>query len=141
MNMKKDALNCWQCGECCRDLIKGVEVTNQEWEALKEDINKLHLNPITIQKARRSLRLPTKGRHDSKRCIFLENRIVCQVYDKKPEECKRFPVWVIEGQKAVTFVVSSICPRAQYVAAYLENDLPSWAKKLVSYKNYRVVVI
>lgn len=141
MKSREHASNCWQCGECCRDLVKGVKVTQQEWEALEEDINKLRLDPITLQEAKRSLCLPTKGKYDSRRCVFLSGKNLCQVYDKRPEECQRFPLWIIEGQKMVTFVVSYVCPRAEPLAMHLKGDLPDWARNLLNDRPYRVVLI
>jgi Fe-S-cluster containining protein len=122
-------------------LIKGgVKVTQQEWEALEEDINKLRLDSITVRKAKRSLRLPTKGKYASKTCVLLRGKNVCQVYDKRPEDCRRFPILVIEGQRKVTFVVSSFCPRAEHLAVHLKRDLPDWAKKLTKDRRYEVVL-
>ena len=135
------ASSCCRCGECCRSLLKGVKVTQQEWEAIEEHINKLGLDPVTIQESKASLRLPTKGEDDLRRCIFLKGKNVCEVYDRRPEECKRFPIWTIEGRVMTTFVVSYICPRAEALAMCLEEDLPDWARESLSGKPYRVVLI
>ena len=139
--MKRNALNCWRCGACCKDLVTGVKVTQQEWEALEKDLNELQLAAITIWEAKQSLRLPTKSVSHSKRCAFLREKNVCQVYDRRPEECTRFPIWVIEGRKMITFVISYVCPRAEFLAAYLKEKLPDWAQNLVNDRPYRVVLI
>ena len=135
------ASSCWRCGECCRSLVKGVKVTQQEWEAIEEHIDKLGLNPVTIRESKASLRLPTKGEDDLRRCVFLKGKNVCEVYERRPEECKRFPIWTIEGRVITTFVVSYICPRAEVLAMRLKEDLPDWAKELLNGKSYRVVLI
>jgi Fe-S-cluster containining protein len=116
-------------------------VTQQEWEALEEDIAKLGLDPVTIREAKAALRLPTKGEDDSRRCVFLSSKNVCEVYARRPEECKRFPIWVIEGRVMITFVVSYVCPRAQALAVHLRELLPDWAKELLNGRPYRVVLI
>jgi len=133
--------SCWRCGECCRTLVTGVKITQQEWEAIEEDINKLGLDPVTIQEAKASLRLPTKGEDESRRCIFLKGKNVCEVYDRRPEECKKFPIWTIEGRVMTTFVVSYVCPRAEALAMRLKEDLPDWARESLNGKSYRVVLI
>lgn len=133
--------SCWRCGECCRGLVKGVKVTQREWEALEEHIDKLGLDAVTIREAKASLRLPTKGEDDSKRCVFLKGKNVCEVYERRPEECKRFPIWTIEGRVMVTFVVSYICPRAEALAVHLKEDVPDWARELLNGRAYRVVLI
>lgn len=137
----EDVSNCWRCGECCLTLISGVRVTPQEWQALEKDIAELGLAPATICEAKRSLRLPATGKCGVKRCVFLGPGNLCQVYAKRPEECRHFPVWVIDGQKAVTFVVSHICPRAERLAARLKANLPDWAGRLVEDKRYRIVAV
>ena len=131
--------SCWRCGECCRSLVTGVKITQQEWEAIEEDINKLGLDPVTIQESK--ARLPTKGEDDLRRCVFLKGKNVCEIYDKRPEECRRFPIWTIEGGVMITFVVSYICPRAQALAMHLKEELPDWAKELLNGRPYRVVLI
>lgn len=142
-HLKKDvpASNCQQCGECCRGLLNGVKVTQQEWEALEEHMDRLRLNPIIMREANVSLRLPAKIEHDLNRCIFLKGTNMCKVYEKRPEECKRFPIWNIEGRVMITFVVSSICPRAEALALHMKMYLPDWAKELLKGRSYRVVLI
>jgi len=135
------ASSCWRCGECCRSLLKGVKVTQQEWEAIEEHINKLGLDPVTIQESKTSLRLPTKGEDDLRRCVFLKGKNVCEIYDRRPAECKRFPIWTIEGRVMMTFVVSYVCPRAEAWAMCLKEELPDWARELLNGKCYRVVLI
>lgn len=135
------ASSCWRCGECCRSLVKGVKVTQQEWEAIEEHVDKLGLDPVTIQESKASLRLPTKGEGDLRRCVFLKGKNVCEIYDRRPEECKRFPIWTIEGRVMMTFVVSYVCPRAEALAMHLKEDLPDWAKELLNGRPYRVVLI
>jgi len=135
------ASSCWRCGECCRSLVKGVKVTQQEWEALEERVNKLGLDPVTIQKSKASLRLPTKGEDGLIRCAFLKDKKVCEVYDERPEECKRFPIWTIEGRVMTTFVVLSVCPRAEALAMRLTEELPDWAREILNGKSYRVLLI
>jgi len=137
----RDITSCRRCGECCRSLVKGVKVTQQEWEAIEEHINKLGLDPATIQESKTSLRLPTKGENDLRRCAFLKDKNVCEVYDRRPKECERFPIWTIEGRSNETFVVSSVCPRAEALAMRLKEDLPDWARELLHGRSYRVVLI
>jgi len=141
LKAEERASSCWRCGECCKRLVKGVKVTQQEWEVLEEDINELRLDPMTIQEAKDCLRLPTKGKGESKRCAFLIGKNMCKAYERRPGECKRFPVWAIEGQKMVTFVVSYICPRAESTAVQLKEDLPEWGKQLVKCRPYQVAII
>jgi Fe-S-cluster containining protein len=121
--------------------VKGVKVTQEEWRALEEDIDKLGLAPVTIQEARASLRLPTKGENDLRRCVFLKGKNVCEVYESRPQECRRFPIWTIEGRVMITFVVSYVCPRAEALAVRLKKDLPDWARELLNGRPYRVVLI
>ena len=138
---KHVALSCWRCGECCRGLVEGVKVTQEEWRALEEDVDKLGLDSVTIQEAKASLRLPTKDEDDLKRCVFLKDKNVCEVYERRPEECKRFPIWTIEGRVMVTFVVSYVCPRAEALGVRLKKVLPDWAGGLLNGRPYRVVLI
>jgi len=135
------ASSCWRCGECCRSLVKGVKVTQQEWEAIEEHINKLGIDSVTIQESKGSLRLPTKGADDLRRCVFLKGNNVCEVYDRRPEECKRFPIWTIEGRVMTTFIVSYVCRWAEVVAMRSKEELPDWARELLNGKPYRVVLI
>lgn len=146
-HLEKDTLtsNCRQCGECCRGLLNGVKVTQQEWEDLEEHMGTYKLNPLITKKAKTSLRLPTKAEHDLKRgacqCIFLKDTNVCEAYERRPEECRRFPIWTIEGRVMITFVVSSICPRTESLVRHLRRYLPDWARKLLHGRSYRVVLI
>lgn len=135
------ASDCWQCGECCRGLLKGVKVSQQEWEVLEEHMDRLGLNPIIMREANISLRLPAKAERDLNRCVFLKGSNMCEVYEKRPKECKRFPIWMVEGRAMITFVVSSICPRAEALTLHLEKYLPDWAKELLNGRPYRVVLI
>ncbi len=142
MGEKRDIVSsCWRCSECCRSLVKGVKITQQEWEAIGEGINKLGLDPVAIQDSKASLRLPTRGENDLRRCVFLKGKNVCEIYDMRPEECKRFPIWTIEGRVMMTFVVSYICRRAEDLAMHLKEELPDWAKELLNGRPYRVVLI
>jgi len=139
--MEDISSDCQQCGECCGTLLEGVGVTQDEWEAIEEYIDMLCLDSKTIQQSKASLRLPTIDVGDLKRCVFLKTDNLCEIYDKKPVECKRFPIWVTESRVAVTFVVSYICPRAEVLATTLKQDLPVWAKELLNDRHYRVVLI
>ena len=136
-----DASNCWRCGDCCKDLERGLKVTEAEWEVVKGAINGLSLEPVTIKEAKRCLRLPTKEENGSRTCVFLRGENVCQVYEKRPEECRRFPVVVLESPNSVTFVVSSICPRAECLTTLFKASLPDWARNLVRDRPYRVALI
>jgi len=132
---------CHKCGECCSSLIEGVKVTDQEWQALEAEVNNLQLSPAAIRKAKHDLRLPAKGTRFSKKCVFLTDMNTCMIYKNRPEECRRFPVWLIESRAVVTVVVSHVCPQAERIAVYITEALPDWAREIVNNRSYRVVAI
>jgi len=141
MTSTEDISSCWQCGECCRGLAQGVRVTEQEWRTFRECLKELPLDAKTASDAEHSFRLPTIGDYESKKCIFLEDDNTCGVYEQRPEECKRFPIWTIEGNESVTIVISRICPRAEALAEYIRMELPDWVRELVKDRSYRVTLV
>ena len=132
---------CWRCGECCGGLAKGVQITPKELVVLEDEIRKQGIEPTVLRELKESRRLPTTYESGLQRCIFLARSNGCIVYDKRPEECRRFPVWTVEGCRSVTFVVSRICPRAEPLVESLRGQLPDWGSRLLRGRSYRVVAI
>ncbi len=140
--MADDINECLKCGDCCKVLDgKGVRVTEQEWDTLEIDICRLDLGNEKFKKTKQVSCLPTKGKYGVKSCLFLGANNECKIYNKRPETCRNFPIWVVERKTIVLFKVAVLCPRAERIAADLEHSLPGWARALVGEKKHNVALV
>jgi len=79
------AIDCTQCGNCCKTLV--INVTDEEVVQLGED---LHLPQAEIQE--RYIETSLAGKHfiNTVPCAFLANSI-CTIYPYRFTECRDFP--------------------------------------------------
>lgn len=84
---------CTQCGNCCTGAPGFVWVTNDEIQALADELSisfeefeKVYVRQVGI---RRSLREFPNGD-----CVFFDTeQRNCQVYNARPKQCRTWPFW------------------------------------------------
>ncbi len=91
-----DASKCTECGgKCCTGERGYIFVTPKEIQGIAEflgfDFDRFCQNFVKKVGYRYSLRevLETNGAYS---CIFFKNG-VCQIYQKRPTQCAKFPFW------------------------------------------------
>lgn len=135
-------LQCRRCGVCCRILgPAGLEVTEEEWEALENDMYSLKLDIGTIEQLKQGLRLPMKVRHTISGCAFLTGTNKCQVYDRRPRACREFPFWITETPTQVVLKVALLCTRASELASVLQNNPPECIRILIGERQHNIVLV
>lgn len=105
-----DAIDCRQCGECCR--VTEVEITERDVEQLAKHVGtskQRFLNDYTMQAEDGSTILK---RSDKDGCVFLSGN-ECTVYEARPADCERFP-HLVRGAGSLEFRMWQMADRATY---------------------------
>ena len=83
-----DAIDCRQCGQCCR--VTEVELTERDIEHLAKHLGaskQRFLSDYTMRNKEDELILKRTAKAG---CVFLDGND-CSVYDARPADCERFP--------------------------------------------------
>ena len=121
------AIDCRQCGECCR-------------------VTEVPLAPRDIEKLARHLRIPQKRfleeytakgeggdlilRRTASGCVFLSGND-CTVYDARPGTCDRFP-HLLRGNGSLAFRMWQLVDRATYCPIVY-----NWMEQVKGLTNFR----
>ncbi len=118
MNNKKEGFSfcfdksaCKTCkGKCCRG--EGyVFLTNEDIENISEflDIEKKAFLRLYTRKVNGKTALIDLAVKNEIRCVFLDDNYRCEIYTKRPKQCRSFPFW--ESLKDKSFdAVEELCP-------------------------------
>jgi Fe-S-cluster containining protein len=118
---------------------RGARIDASEYVVLEEEFYRQALDTLTIEQIKGELSLPVVGQCPPRKCVFLEGKATCLIYEKRPRSCKEYPIIVTKVRETVTFHVSVDCPRGERIAQALASDLPAWASEVVGKGQYKVI--
>ncbi len=106
-----DEQRCRSCkGQCCigegyvflteRDIAEISDFL----KITEEEFLRLYTRKVNYRVA--LIDLVVKG---EKRCVFLNDKHLCEIYPKRPKQCREFPFWESLKEKPLEFA-SKLCP-------------------------------
>jgi len=123
-SVKSDKIkfNCIGCGNCCCGTTGYIWLTEKEQkdiaDYLKLDI-KVFLKKYTIKAENKISLKEIKKEENNYWCIFLNEKMQCDIYNVRPHQCKAYPFWesIIENDEYLDFVLDD-CPGTELNKSY-----------------------
>ncbi len=84
---------CTGCGKCCTGSPGYVWVTPEEVEDIATSLQIPLEECIRLYVRQVGERYSLRERPKNYDCVFLKDKKFCQVYDARPQQCRRFPWW------------------------------------------------
>lgn len=112
-NEAMDAINCLDCGACCKTYSPRFKTPD-----IKRIAKHLHLKEGVFIET--YLKLDQEGDYvvQSSPCPFLGDKNYCAIYEVRPSDCARFPYTnedVLIKRKSLTLKNASFCPIVYFV--------------------------
>ena len=100
-------INCAECGKCCVDPnLAPVLFPHEEHDYQKE-----------LRRAPNGGQLPTVAKKPDGKCVYYADG-KCQIYDRRPLECRLYPVLPdLSGERATFSIDTKQCPKEKFEKA------------------------